>query len=40
MEPDPDLVAVKIIVVVAFSGCGMIGPIGRSTKGAREIQIH
>jgi uncharacterized protein YceK len=40
MKPDPDLVAVEVLIVVTFTGCGSVSTVRRSAEDAGDVQVH
>lgn len=40
MEPDPNLVSVEVLVVIAFTWRGMIRAIHGTAEDARDVEIH
>ena len=40
MKPDPDLVAVEVLIIVTFTWCGRVSSIRRSAEDAGDVQVH
>jgi hypothetical protein len=40
MESDTDLVAVEVLVVIAFAWSRAVASVGRSAEDAVDVQVH